>query len=81
MARSLGAIRTKQESQERRLDARGFRWQPVHKCALVEGIVTMLNVRCRSEARMLNASVIGLRNQGQSINAVPITHAAQPIRT
>jgi hypothetical protein len=37
MARSLGAIRTKQESQERRLDARGFRWQPVHKCGLVEG--------------------------------------------
>jgi hypothetical protein len=84
MARSLGAIRTKQESQERRLDARGFRWQPVHRCGLVEGIVTMLNeldVRCRSEARMLNASVIGLRNQGQSINAAPITHAAQLIRT
>jgi hypothetical protein len=52
MARSLGAIRTKQESQERRLDARGFRWQLVHKCGLVEGIVTMLNVRCDIESWM-----------------------------
>jgi hypothetical protein len=56
------SIRTKQELQERRLGACGSRWQPVHRFGSVKGILMMLNVRCRSEARMLNASVIGLRN-------------------
>jgi hypothetical protein len=52
MARLLGAIRTKQELQERRLDACGFRWQPVHKYELVKGIVTILNVKCDIESWM-----------------------------
>jgi hypothetical protein len=44
MARSLKAIRTKQELQKRQLGACGSWWQLVHKCGLVKGIVTMLNV-------------------------------------
>jgi hypothetical protein len=52
----------------------------MYRYGLIEGIVTILNIRCKSEARILNASVINLRNQGQLINTVPITHAAQSIR-